>query len=67
MVIPSYTEKISHRSIHIHTDKKRKREKKYISLLPRSASSIWDDSLFIQVFHRCMVRQVDSGDLFCCS
>ena len=25
----------------------------YISLLPKSTSSIWDDSLSIQVFHRC--------------
>ena len=39
-------------SIHIHTLKKRKREKK-ILLLPKSTSSIWDDSLSIQVFNRC--------------
>ena len=25
----------------------------YISLLPKSTSSIWDDSLSLQVFHRC--------------
>ena len=45
---------MTHRGIHIHTHKKRKREKNiYISLLAKSTSSIWDDSLSIQVFHRC--------------
>ena len=51
----------------MHTHKKRGREKKYISLLPKSTSSIWDDSLSIQMFHRCRVRQVDCGDLIRCS
>ena len=32
---------------------KEKGKKKYITLLPKSTSSIWDDSLSIQVFHRC--------------
>ena len=27
----------------------------------------WDDSLSIQVFHRCRVYQVDCGDLIRCS
>ena len=36
-----------------HTNKKRKRKNIYISLLPKSTASIWDDSLSIQVFHRC--------------
>ena len=31
----------------------------YISFLPKSTSSIWDDSLSIQVLHRCRVHQVD--------
>ena len=45
-----------------------KREKYiYISLLPKSSSSIWDDSLSIQVFHRCRVHQVDCTDLIRCS
>ena len=52
---------------HIHTHKKRKRGKKYISLLLKFTSSIWDDSLSIQVFHRCRVHQVDCGDLTPCS
>ena len=39
----------------------------YISLLPKSTSSIWDDSLSILVFHRCSVHQVDCGDLIHCS
>ena len=63
----SYKDKITHRSIHIHTHKKRKREKKKVSLLPKSTSSISDDSLSIQVFHRCRVHQVDCGDLIHCS
>ena len=41
-----------HRSIHIHIHKKRKRKNIHISLLPKSTTSIWDDSS-IQVFHRC--------------
>ena len=28
----------------------------YISLFPKSPSSIWDDCLSIQVFHRCRVH-----------
>ena len=47
--------------------KREKGEKIYISLLPKSTSSIWDDSLSIQVFHRCRVHQVDCGDLIRCS
>ena len=39
----------------------------YISLLPKSTSSVWDDSLSIQVFHSCRVHQVDCGDLIRCS
>ena len=32
-----------------------------------STSSIWDDSLSIQLFHRCRVHQVDCGDFIRCS
>ena len=46
---------------------KEKGKKKYITLLLKSTSSIWDDSLSIQVFHRCRVHQVDCGDLILCS
>ena len=47
--------------------KREKGEKIYISLLPKSTSSIWDDSLSVQVFHRCRVHQVDCGALIRCS
>ena len=30
-----------------------KGKKIYVSLLPKSTSSIWDDLLSIQIFHRC--------------
>ena len=52
--------------MHIHSHRKRKRKKKKKSLLPKSTSSIWDDLLSIQVFHRCRVHQVDCGDLIRC-
>ena len=59
----------SHTEAYTHTLTEREQGKKYIHiyLLPKSTSSIWDDSLSIQVFHRCRVRQVDCGDLICCS
>ena len=45
----------SHSEAYAYTSEKEKKGKKYyISLLPKSTSSIWDDSLSIQVFHRCM-------------
>ena len=46
----------NHTQKHTHADsQKEKKGKKYIyiSLLPKSTSSIWDDLLSIQVFHRC--------------
>ena len=45
----------SHTEAYIYTFTKREKWKTniYISLLPKSVSSIWDDSLCIQVFHRC--------------
>ena len=62
-------DKITHRSIRIHTHKEGKRENIYIYILlvPKSTSSIWDDSLSIHVFHRCSIHQVDCGDLIHCS
>ena len=53
---------------HTYTlTKREKGKKKYISLLPKSTSSIWDYLLSIQVFRRCRVHQVDCGDLIHCS
>ena len=47
----------SHREAYTYTLTKREIGTKIcISLLPKSTSSIWDDSLFIQVFHRCRVH-----------
>ena len=62
------TKSKSHTEAYTYTLTKREKGKKiYISLLPKSTSSIWDDLLSIQVFHRCRVHQVDCGDLICCS
>ena len=52
---------------HTHSQKEKKEKIIYISLLPKSTSLVWDDSLSIQVFHRCRVYQVDCGDLIRCS
>ena len=58
----------SHTEAYTYTLIKRQKGKKiYIFLLPKSTSSIWDDSLSIQVFHRCRVHQVGCGDLIRCS
>ena len=44
----------NHTQKHTQThSQKRKRKEIYISLLPKSIASIWDDSLSIQVLHRC--------------
>ena len=43
----------SHTEAYTYTLTKGEKGKKYISLLPKSTSSIWDDLLSIQVFHRC--------------
>ena len=53
-----YKDNITQSSIHIHTHKKRKRKNIYISMLPKSTASIWDDSFSIHVFHRCRVHHV---------
>ena len=43
----------SHTEAYTYTLTKREKGKNiYISLLPKSTSPIWDDSLSIQVFHR---------------
>ena len=58
----------SHTEAYTYTLTKREEgEKMYISLLPKSTSSIWDDSLSIQVFHRYREHQVDCGALIRCS
>ena len=47
----------SHTEAYTYTLTKREKVKNiYISLLPKSTSSIWDDLLSIQVFHRCRVH-----------
>ena len=46
----------NHTQKHTHTHSQKEKKGKiyiYISLLPKYTSSIWDDSLSIQVFHRC--------------
>ena len=44
----------SHKEAYTYTLTKREKGKKiYVSLLPKFTTSIWDDSLSIQVFHRC--------------
>ena len=58
----------SHTVAYTYTLTKREKGGKiYISLLPKSTSSIWDDSFSIQAFHRCRVHQVHCGDLILCS
>ena len=58
----------NHTQNHTHTHSQKEEKGKYICilLLPKSTSSIWDDSLSIQVFHCCRVHQVDCGDLISC-
>ena len=58
----------SHTDAYTYTlTKREKGEYIYIALLPKSTSSIWDDLLSVQVFHRCRVHQVDCGYLIHCS
>ena len=59
----------NHTQKHTHTlsQEEKKGKKIYVSLLPKSATSIWDDLLSIQLFHRCSIHQVDCGDLIHCS
>ena len=62
-----YRQNHTQKHTHTHSQKEKKGKNIYISLLPKSTSSIWDDSLSIQVFHRCRVHLVDCGDLIHCS
>ena len=48
-----YRQNHTQKHTHTHSQKEKKGKNIYISLLPKSTSSIWDDSLSIQVFHRC--------------
>ena len=48
-----YRQNHTQKHTHTYSQKETKGKKKYVSLLPKSTSSIWDDSLSIQVFHRC--------------
>ena len=45
----------NHTKEHAHTQSQKEIKEIYIymSLLPKSPSSIWDDLLSVQVFHRC--------------
>ena len=47
-----YRQNLTQKHIHTRSQKEGKGKKCYI-LLPKSTSLIWDDSLSIQVFHRC--------------
>ena len=60
----------SHTEAYTYTLTKREKGKKiyiYISLFPKSTTSIWDDLLPIQVFQSCCIHQIDCGDLIHCS
>ena len=48
-----YRQSHTQKHTHTHSQKEKKGKNIYILLLPQSTSSIWDDSLSIQVFHRC--------------
>ena len=47
-----YTQNHTQKHTHTHSQKEKKGKNIYI-LPPKSTSSVWDDSLSIQVFHRC--------------
>ena len=48
-----YRQNHTQKHTHTHSQKEKKGKNIYISLPPMSTSSIWDDSLSTQVFHRC--------------
>ena len=48
-----YRQNHTQKHTHTHSQKEEKGKNIYISLLPKSTPSIWDDSLSFQVFHRC--------------
>ena len=62
-----YRQNHTQKNTHTHSQKEKKGKNIYIMLLLKSTSSIWEDSLSIQVFHRCRVHQADCGDLIRCS
>ena len=64
MVKQSYTDKITQRSVLIHTHKKRKRKNIYISLFPKSTVSILGFAVYSGI---PQMHQVDCGDLIRCS
>ena len=47
-----YRQNHTKKDTHTHSPKEKKGKNMYISLFPKS-TSIWDDSLSIQVFSRC--------------
>ena len=58
----------NHTEKHTHThSQKEKKEKNIYHCFQSPPPQFWDDSLSIQVFHRCRVPQVDCGDLIHCS
>ena len=48
-----YKQNHTQKHTYIHSQEEKKGKKIYISLFPKSTSSISDDLLSIQVFHRC--------------
>ena len=48
-----YRQNHTQKHLHTHSQEEKKGKYIYISLLSKSTSSIWDDSLSLQVFHRC--------------
>ena len=61
-----YRQNHTEKHTHTHSHKEKKGKNIYISLLPKSTSSISDDSFSIQVLQRCRVHQIDCGDLIRC-
>ena len=58
----------SHKEAYTYTLTRREKGKKCIYHCFQSPPpQFWDDSLSIQVFHRCGVHQVHCGDLLHCS
>ena len=57
----------SHKEPYTYPLTKREKGKKCISLLPNPLPQFWDDSLSIQVFHRCRIHLPDCGNLILCS
>ena len=58
----------SNKEVYTYTLTKSEKGKKYLYLWPQSLPpQFWDNSLSVQVLHRCRVHQVDCGDLIRCS